>query len=311
MIKTCQVRDASIPLKNGAITLGCFDGLHIGHQKVISTLQYEAKKREISSGLYFFSPHPLEVLQDSKTFKKIFVQDEIPILFKDQSLDEVGLIPFDLEFSQMSARDFIHSFLIPQFQPKVVVVGYDFAFGKSKEGSFNDLKKASKEFKFDLIRCEAKLYQEQPCSSSLIKSLILESRMKQVCELLGRPFFFRAPVIKGQGLARKIGWPTCNFKLPASKILPKNGVYKARLRGETRPAVLNIGSKPTFFQDSDVLLELHLIDQDVQLYDKVLEVEIGDFLRPESKFPDQNSLKQQIQKDIEKTFKDFSFLSDT
>ena len=296
--------------KGGALTLGCFDGIHLGHQKIISLLKEKAKKQGLKTYFCLFDPHPLQILQSEFHFKRLFTIEEIQDLLKPYGLDYLVLIPFTKAFSHMPPEKFLQNFLKAHFEPKVMVVGYDFSFGKNKEGQFFHLKKEENKQYFQAYQVAMESFQDEPISSSRIKISCQEGQMEKVQQLLGRPFFFLASVEKGEGRGQKLGFPTANLKLSSHKLTPKKGVYVARtfVNGCWHKSVINIGNKPTFSNSEEICLEVHIIEGGAfDLYGRLLKVEIGPFLRSERLFQDKEALKRQIQEDIKKVLKNSFF----
>ena len=290
------------PPKGGVISLGCFDGIHLGHQKIISVMKGQAREKNLKTALYLFHPHPFQILNPEKPFKRLFSIGELKYILEPYQLDFLGIISFSRSFSQLSPQEFIRSFIGPQFQPKVIVVGYDFSFGRQREGRISDLKVLGKEENFEVVQAPAHLIDGKPVSTSRIKTALSLGQMEEVCKLSSRPFFLTAPAVKGQGRGRTLGYPTANLSVPTDKSLPKKGVYSAQVWLENlpgRPAVVNIGHKPTFGDSKKVTVEVHIIKGLFDdLYHRTLRVEINSFLREERAFKNSTELQKQIQEDV-------------
>ena len=302
--------------KECAVTLGCFDGIHLGHQEIILQLKKEAQKKGLKAALYVFHPHPQIVLNPQSNFKKLFTLQEIETLLRPFELDFFGLIPFNLKISRWSPEEFITSFLIPHLNPRLWVAGYDFAFGAQREGQFSHAKSFAKTLNFEVQQIPPVLKQGEPVSTSRIKKLLISGCIEQANKLLGREFFFSGTVIKGEGRGQKLGYPTANLLLEGDKIMPKRGVYSVQVHFQKKwhPGVMNIGLRPTFRQKSEKKIlnkkqfhfEVHIINKSFHLYDKRLCVKLQNFLREERVFSGKDDLKLQIQKDIQKTLKHLS-----
>ena len=307
--------NSALPPKRCAVTLGCFDGIHLGHQELIRRLKKEALKRGLKTALYLFHPHPQAVLKPQTNFKKIFTLAETEALLHPIGLDFFGLIPFNLKVSQWSPGEFIKSFLIPHLDPRLWVVGYDFAFGAGRKGKASHLKTFAKEGSFKIRQIPPVLKAGEPVSTSRIKKLIAAGAVREANELLGRKFFFSGKVVKGAGRGGKIGFPTANLLLDDIKIRLKKGVYGVQtlLQGKCRPGVMNVGVRPTFFRKPDPEekttdtkkphFEVHIIGGDFNLYGKQIRIRVENFLREERTFDSAALLKSQIQRDIQKTLK--------
>lgn len=307
--------------KKCAVALGCFDGVHLGHQEVIRQLKKEALKRKLKTALYLFHPHPQAVLKPQANFKKLFTLREIEALLHSMGLDFFGLIPFNLKISRWSPEEFIKSFLIPQLNPKLWIVGYDFAFGAGRAGKISHLRAFAKDLSFEVQQLPPVLKKGKPVSTSRIKELIAGGSIKQANKLLGREFFFSGNVIKGEGRGKQIGYPTANLLLDTDKIALRKGVYgvQAQFGGKWHPGVMNVGFRPTFFKKSgqgkivsDITkphFEAHIIDGVFELYGKRIRVRVQNFLREERVFNKVEHLKSQIRRDIQKTLKYLSLSS--
>lgn len=286
--------------KKVSLSLGCFDGIHLGHQELIKKLKTEAQKKDSKSCLCIFQPHPSKILKPNQGFKNLFTIDETIKILRPYNLDYLCLLPFDLDFSKLSAKDFIYSFIYPHFKPKSFVVGYDFLFGFNREGNFNNLREGSKTLDFDLYQVPALFYKDEVISSSRIKKNLSEGNMQEVNQTLGHNFFIEANVIKGDGRGRQIGFPTANLDVSKDKYLPKKGVYvcQVQLAEGLKRAVINLGHCPSFKIDGKMSVELHIIGEDILLYGQNLKVELLSYIRKEIQFSNIFDLKSQIQKDI-------------
>lgn len=301
--------------KECAITLGCFDGIHLGHQEIIFQLKKMAQKKGIKTALYVFHPHPQIVLNSQSNFKKLFTLQEIETLLQPFELDFFGLIPFNLNISRWSPEEFITSFLVPHFNPRLWITGYDFAFGAGREGQFSHLKSFAKILNFEVQQVPPVINDEEPVSTSRIKKLLISGYVEKVNKLLGKEFFFSGTVIKGEGRGQSLGYPTANLLPEGGKVMPKRGVYSVQVHFQNKwhPGVMNIGLRPTFRQKSkkkiinkkQLHFEVHIINKSFHLYDKQLCVKLKNFLREERVFNGEKDLKLQIQKDIQKTLKHF------
>ena len=296
--------DSSV-LKESILTVGCFDGIHKGHQQIIFEVQRESKKKKVPSCLCLFEPHPLEILQPEKKIKKLFTIDETEKILKPYKLDYLGVIPFDHSFSRQSSEQFIHQ-MISKLNPSCLVVGYDFSFGADRKGNIKDLIKKGKEFQFEVKQIPALILENQPVSSSRIRNLLSLGKMEEVAHLLGYKFFIMSSVIKGKGRGKTLGFPTANLSVD-QKNLPKKGVYAARVKHQNKwyTSVLNIGNQPTFSDSTEQVLEVHIIGENFDLYGSTIILEWGNFLREERVFSSVSGLKNQIQSDIQKTLNIF------
>ena len=297
------------PSKGGVISIGCFDGIHLGHQKIISVMQSLSEKRGVKTGLYLFHPHPFQALHPGKPFRRLFTLRETERILSAFALDFTGVIPFTKEFSSLSPEKFARSFIVQKLQPSILVVGYDFSFGKDRGGQVSDLRVWGEREGFQVVQVSAELRDGAPVSSSRVKTALSQGRTETARRLCGRPFFFEAPVVRGKGRGRSLGFPTANLSLHKEKFLPKAGVYGARacLKGaeDWKPAVLNIGHRPTFSASNELTVEVHIIGGSFDLYHRTLKVETGPFIRRERRFESPVKLRAQIQKDIQTALNDF------
>ena len=289
--------------KNIILSLGGFDGIHLGHQAIIKKLVKTAEEKKALSALCLFNPLPFQVLRGIKPFKRLFTISELKEILKELNLDFFCVIPFDKKISKLSPHDFINSFLIPHFQPRHVVVGYDFSFAYQKKGSFSMLKAYGQKHGFSIEKAPAYLYEKEPVSSTRIRKYLESGEVEKSAKLLGRPFSIQSKVIKGGGRGGGLGFPTANLKLN-HKEYPCLGVYTGSVRVSDRlyKAVINIGRRPTFYKKSDVIVEAHIPEIKQELYNKVLKVNLDRFIRKERFFSDISDLKKQIRQDIGNLF---------
>lgn len=306
-IKTIDFKNPTLSPKQVVFTLGCFDGIHLGHQKLIEEVQKKAQQNQVKSCLCVFDPHPFEILKPQENFERLLTIKELKGLLHSYNLDYFCTIPFDLKFSQMSAQQFVFSFVKEHFNPYQMIVGYDFSFGHQRQGSFSFLQNSAQKLGFQALQVSPVLREGQAVSSSRIKKEVSLGHMKQAQSLLGHAFFIEALVVQGEGRGRQIGFPTANLQIEKGKKLPKNGVYSCRVfkDGQGMEGVMNVGYRPTFTSKKQVFVEVHLIEKDLNLYGSTLKVEILDFIREERGFSNSFELQKQIQKDIQKALKNF------
>ena len=300
--QTIDFNQAHLAPKKSVLSLGGFDGIHLGHQALIQQLSLEAKKKKAPSCLCVFDPLPFQFLKGQSPFKRLFTIEETKELLQPFHLDFFCIIPFDLQFSKLSPEEFVRSFIIQQFDPVQIIAGYDFSFAYKREGDFSVLKSLADQFGFSVKQVEAYLYKTEPVSSSRIRKCLALAQMEELKALLGRPFSIQAPVIRGEGRGKKLGFPTANLQLKY-KELPPFGVYggRAKVFGTWHKAVVNIGQRPTFASsDPQVLVEIHVISADLDLYDQKLKLELDFFIREEQAFSNISELRQAIHRDIER-----------
>src|SRR3989338_7811284 len=285
------------------LTIGNFDGVHLGHNKIIKKVQEIATVKNLDANILTFQPHPVAIFkpQNFKNFLITTLAQKLKI-FKKYSLDNVFIISFNHDFADLSADDFVEKILVKKLQIKYLVIGYDFIFGKNREGNFDLLKKKSQEFDFEIFNIDALEKDGKAYSSSLIRLLIEERKVAKAAEILGRNFSVEACVVKGKKLANQIGFPTANIIAKTHIVKPKFGVYKSEIfipfLNKKFKAITNFGIKPTIAHNSKPMFETHIFDFNQDIYGKKIIVELLDFMREERKFSSVEELKIQIVKDI-------------
>lgn len=291
----------SIP--NPVLTIGTFDGVHLGHQKIIDRLNKEAEKIGGESVLFTFYPHPRMVLfPDSHGLQLIQTQEEKLEKLKRMGLQNVIVYPFTYEFSRLTALEFVRDFLVNQLNVKKVVIGYDHQFGKNREGSIGFLKSVSSTYAFEVIEIPAQEVDEVNVSSTKVRQAILEGDVLKANHFLGETFRISGTVVHGNALGRKIGYPTANIEVNSPlKLIPGNGVYSVLILIENSQfnGMMNIGVRPTVGGELKRTVEVHIFDFDRDIYGKDLTVCFLSKWRDERKFPSLEDLKAQLKKDEE------------
>lgn len=284
-------------LSNAVVTSGTFDGVHLGHQKILHRIRELARSINGETVLITFWPHPRLVLYpDEHNLRLLSTFEEKAKLLRQFGIDHLVTIPFTKEFSQLSSKEFIESVLVDTIQTKKLVIGYDHRFGKNREGSFEYLKAHHEEYGFDLEEISRKDVDEIAVSSTKIRHALETSDVATAISCLGRPYELNGLVIKGQQIGRSIGFPTANIHIPNDyKLIPKDGVYavEALVNGSLYKAMLNIGNRPTV-NGTKKTVEANLFDFQGDLYDKQITIYIKAFLREEKKFDGLEALKQQL-----------------
>lgn len=285
--------------KESILTIGTFDGVHIGHNKILTKLVEESKKNNLSSLIMTFFPHPRMVLQKSQEIKMIDTIDEKIHLFEKTGVDNLIIQPFDENFSKIRAKEFVEEILVKKLKIKYIIIGYDHRFGKDREASVDDLKKFGLNYMFTVEEIAAQEIHSIAISSTKIRNAILKGEIKKCNEYLGRNFMLTGEVVYGDGLGKKINFPTANIKIPETyKIIPKNGVYlvKAILNSEIYFGMMNIGVRPTI-GGKNKSLEIHFFNFKDNIYNKTISVEIICKIRDEEEFSSIDELKIQLKKD--------------
>lgn len=285
------------PVKNAVVTSGTFDGVHLGHQKILNRIREIARSIHGETVLITFWPHPRLVLYPNEhNLRLLSTFEEKAKLLRQFGIDHLITIPFTQEFSQMSSEAFIQKILIEAIQTKKLVIGYDHRFGKNREGSFDYLKANSKTLGFELEEISRQDVDEIGVSSTKIRKSLESGEVKMAMTYLGRQYELNGIVIKGQQIGRSIGFPTANIHIPNDyKLIPKDGVYavEASVDGSLYKSMLNIGNRPTV-NGTKKTVEANLFDFQGDLYDKQITVYFREFIRDEQKFENLDALKNQL-----------------
>lgn len=290
-------------LEKAVVTTGTFDGVHLGHRKILAQLNKVAAAIGGESVLLTFFPHPRMVLQPDLDLKLINSQKEKIELLKSTGLDHLIIHPFTAEFSRTSSLDFVRNILVNQIGAKKLVIGYDHHFGRNREGSFEHLKEFGPLYGFEVEEISAQDIEDTTISSTKIRKAISEGTIEVANQYLDYQFPLTGKVVEGERIGSKIGFPTANLLVADSyKIVPANGVYAVwvhfpnEAEKEAVGGMCNIGIRPTFggkFQT----IEVHLFDFNEDLYGQQLEIRFIESLRAEMKFDGPKALKNQLQKD--------------
>jgi riboflavin kinase / FMN adenylyltransferase len=288
------------PVRNAVVTSGTFDGVHLGHQKILNRIREIARLIQGETVLITFWPHPRLVLYpEEHNLRLLSTFEEKAKLLRQLGIDHLITIPFTQEFSQLSSEEFIRKVLIESIETKKLVIGYDHRFGKNREGSFEYLKTNSASFGFELEEISRQDVDEIGVSSTKIRKALESGDVKTAMASLGRPYELNGIVIKGQQIGRSIGFPTANIHIPNDyKLIPKDGVYavEALVDGSLFKAMLNIGNRPTV-DGTKKTVEANLFDFQGDLYDKQITIYFRQFLREERKFENLQALKNQLIQD--------------
>jgi riboflavin kinase/FMN adenylyltransferase len=288
------------PVKNAVVTSGTFDGVHLGHQKILNRIREIARSIQGETVLITFWPHPRLVLYPQEhQLRLLSTFEEKTKLLRQFGIDHLITIPFTKEFSQFTSEEFIRKVLMEKLQTKKLVIGYDHRFGKNREGSFEYLKSHSHEFGFELEEISRQDVDEIGVSSTKIRKSLESGDVKTAGNYLGRPYELNGLVIKGQQIGRSIGFPTANIHIPNDyKLIPKDGVYavEALVEGNLYKSMLNIGNRPTV-DGTKKTVEANLFDFQGDLYNKQITVFFREYIREEKKFESLEALKSQLMLD--------------
>ena len=285
--------------KESILTIGTFDGVHIGHNKILKRLIQDSKKNNLSSLVMTFFPHPRMILNKSHEIKMIDTIDEKINLLEKTGLDNLIIHPFDNNFSKIRAKEFVEEILVKKLKIKEIIIGYDHKFGKDREASVEDLKKFGKDYMFTVKEIPAQEIDSIAISSTKIRNAILNGEIEKCNKFLGRNFILTGKVVYGDGLGKKIDFPTANIEIKETyKIIPKNGVYlvKTKVNSNTYFGMMNIGIRPTV-GGTNKSLEIHFFNFKDNIYGKNVSIEIIKKIRDEEKFSSIDQLKIQLKKD--------------
>ena len=298
-----SLEDIKEPFAYAVITVGNFDGVHIGHQGLLKEVKKRADKMSGTSVVLTFEPHPLKVLKEKKIPLITPFERKIELIEK-LGIDVVICLPFTREFSKVSAREFVEEILLKKIGMKEIVVGYDYTFGHKREGNIDLLKKLGDELGFKVCILGPILVDNMIVSSTRIRNLIMEGELEKVKTLLNRYYQVSGEVIAGHDRGgRLLGFPTANLKL-VNEVFPKNGVYVVEViyNNKVYGGVTNIGFKPTFGNDA-LSVETHILDFDQNIYGKKIKLNFIKRLRNEKRFSSIEALAAQIKRDIEEARK--------
>ncbi|EKT4518486.1 bifunctional riboflavin kinase/FAD synthetase [Flavobacterium psychrophilum] len=285
--------------KKTVATLGTFDGVHLGHQKIISRLLNNTQNKHLESVVLTFSQHPRSVLQVESNIKLLNTNAEKIALLEKKGIDNLIIHPFDASFSELTGEDFVKNILVDQLNIKKIIIGYDHRFGKNRASDIHDLIYFGKKYHFDVEQISAKEIDEISISSTKIRKAIQDGNIKLANQYLGYNYLFAGNVIRGQQLGRTIGFPTANISIEnTQKIIPKNGVYivEGSWQGKSHQGMMNIGTKPTV-DGKNTTIEVHFFNLNEDLYNLEITISVCEFIRAEVKFNSIEELKRQLQQD--------------
>ena len=307
-MKIIRSIDAFDTSEKTIVTIGTFDGIHIGHKKILKDLIATAKKEGKKSVLLTFFPHPRMVLQKDKAILLLNTLDEKSMLLEKMGLDYLIIHPFSKEFSRLTALDFVRDVLVNKLNTSRLIIGYDHHFGKNREGNIHQLKEYSLLYDFKIEEIPAQDIDDVFVSSTKIRVALKEGNLKTANNYLGYHYMLSGIVVKGKKLGGTIGFPTANIEVKESyKLIPSKGVYIiiTRINGDLYNGIMNIGFNPTVLGKHQTI-EAHLFDFNENLYGKKITVEFVYFLREERKFKSVEELVAQLNIDKENAI---SFLS--
>ena len=281
------------------VTIGTFDGVHIGHQKIIKKLIKTANEKQLKSVVLTFFPHPRMVLQKHTDIQLLNTIEERKALLYDFGVNDIYIQEFTKEFSELSAEDFVKTLLVDILNAKHIIIGYDHQFGKNRSAGIDDLKIFGKQFGFEVEEISVQDVDDVAVSSTKIRNALNQGDITIANSYLGYSYFLTGTVIKGKGLGRQIDFPTANIAIKETyKLIPKQGVYvvKTTIANKMVFGMMNIGTNPTV-NGKELSIEVHLFDFNSDIYGAKLKVELLHRLRDEHHFDSVDDLKNQLHQD--------------
>ncbi|WP_312083930.1 bifunctional riboflavin kinase/FAD synthetase [Epilithonimonas hominis] len=283
-----------------ALSLGMFDGVHLGHLSIINTLNKIAKKEHLESAILSFWPHPRKFLNPDDDVKMLNTLEEKLELLEKSGIQNIFLKTFDEEFRNLTGTEFCEQVLIQKLNVKHIIIGHDHTFGKNKSGNFELLKSLSDELGFKVNQLEAIQKNDLNVSSTKIRIALSEGRIKDANGMLGYHYPLTGKVIHGKKLGRTIGYPTANIEVPINKLLPKSGAYivEVYIDNQFYKGMLSVGTNPTIDDKSKSLhTEVYILDFDQDIYDQQITIKFRDFLHDEIKFEGLEKLIEKLDED--------------
>jgi len=292
--------------KKTILTLGTFDGVHIGHKKILERITQNTENGKYESLVLTFFPHPRMVLQEKSEIKLLNTIAEKSKLLQETGIENLVIHPFNESFSRLTAEEFVHSILVDQFHIQKIIIGHDHRFGRNRTANIDDLIAFGTEYGFEVEQISAQEIQDVSVSSTKIRRALDEGNIALANDYLGYAYFLSGEVIKGKQLGRTIGFPTANIHIEEDyKKIPKNGVYivKTIINEKEVFGMMNIGFNPTVNGDKKTI-EVHLFEFDADIYGQKLEISLLEYIREEQKFGSLDLLTEQLNLD-KKTALDF------
>jgi riboflavin kinase/FMN adenylyltransferase len=293
-------------LRQPIVTVGNFDGLHVGHRAIMDTVVARARASSGTAVVYTFDPHPIRILRPAQAPRLLTTHEQKVELLEQTGIDVLIVEKFDAEFAAISAERFIREILFARIRPIAVYVGYDFHFGRDREGSMKLLTELGPRLGFSVTIIPEVTMEGSDVNSTRIRKLLVESHVEEAGRMLGRAYSIRGRIVQGDRRGRTLGFPTANLD-SENEILPAAGVYAGRFlfiddgnpeRGVELPAVMNVGTRPTFAGDGRMQAEAHLIDFKGDVYGRRVEMSFLARLRDERRFAGVDALREQIAADV-------------
>lgn len=292
--------------KNTVLTIGSFDGVHLGHQQIIHQLVETARSRKCESVVVTFHPHPRHVVQTtdpnqlSASLQLLNTLEEKAELLQKLGVDNLVVVPFDETFANQTAETYISDFLIKCFAPSLIIIGYDHRFGKNRSGGLEQLKQAANLYNYELLEISPHDVADMRVSSSKIRLALLSAAPAQAAQLLGYPYTLKGKVIHGKQIGRSLGFPTANIHpTDPEKLIPSVGIYAVRVwvENELCGGMLYIGHRPSLGAALEQSIEVNIFGFDKLIYDQFIRIEMVDFVRADATYPTFEALKTQLQAD--------------
>jgi riboflavin kinase / FMN adenylyltransferase len=289
-------------IKNAVLTIGTFDGVHCGHQQIISRINEAARSINGESVILTFHPHPRLIINHQDTSLKLLnTLDEKIALLQRYGVNHLIVTPFSVQFSEMHARDYIEQFLWRKIKPKIIVIGYDHRFGKNREGGIHTFIELSRELNFTVEEISQQTVDDITVSSTKIRNALAEGKAQLANQLLGHHYSLTGMVVRGESLGKHLGFPTANIDIQdVNKLIPQEGIYasKTRIDDNIYNSMLYIGNRPTF-KGKNQTIEVNIFDFNENIYDKIITVEVVAEIRNDIKFDTADALMNQLRKDKE------------
>ena len=282
--------------KNTVVTIGTFDGVHIGHQKIVNRLVNHA---ELDSVILTFFPHPRMVLQQDNTIKLLHTIEEKTSVLNQLGLDHLVIHPFTKEFSRLTAQQFVEDILVNQLKAKKIIIGYDHRFGRNRTADISTLKDFGEHYGFVVEEITKQDVDDVAVSSTKIRTALQKGQIEKANAFLGQPYMLTGTIVRGKGIGKTLGYPTANIQIEeAYKLIPKNGVYivKTNFKGITYFGMMNIGTNPTVGGKSQTI-ETYFFNMDTDLYGSKMTIQMLKRIRDEKKFASVDQLIEAMQND--------------
>ncbi len=289
-------------ITKSVITIGTFDGLHIGHQQVLNKVVEVAKEKNLTSVVVTFNPHPRAVVAKDYNMQLLATLDEKKYLIEKFQIENLFVINFTLDFAKISSDEFVKNYLIDKLDVQHVVIGYDHKFGKNRDGDKSTLKEFGEKYGFDVTCMDEFQINRETISSTVIRNLLLTGDIDKANDLLNRRYSFTGEIVEGAKRGRTIGFPTANIKVDdPQKLIPANGVYVVSVYIDDRKlfGIMNIGIRPTFENNNNKVIEVNILDFNEDVYGKDIKVDLIKRIRSEKKFSSKEELINQINSDKE------------